>query len=646
MTLFFYYDGAGIGDLAVRLGSGFALAECAEAGVVATSTVQIDDPSGALNIVGLKSFRMVETASSWQRGFTGYVADRTLARADSLLTGAARRWDAAVLDANSALNFRALRGSAANRPAETDAARIAWWLGSGFAAGISDTGYVDTSGAVSLDACDYRGRFGADLLADCSTTSGKNYFVAYDEAAGGLALHYYASSSSLWTCSVKVSNVAADVDQATVFVASEDAKLSRDPSRVYSGVYLAYGDGSASVYVSDSGTASAFAARDYSTVDTTVKSSSGATAKANKLQNQSSSEYDRITCTLRKVPAAYLNLIRTGQRIQVKFTHLPGYTSYTYIRIARRTVRQATSGLYELDLELANTKAIRGSGGHAPAPSESTPTLALGTALTLSTKEASQGYGQALLAFSYGTVGSPFVGSWVSPNTPYTTCGCPLGAGGWGPGRLDHATFWEFTPSMGATDVGIQFTWSAGGSPLGRGADSNACAYVVVAPTGGPGSYGDWVRIGVVSLATGGTFVVPRGLLTDGVVNVVGLEPCWLADGTFFACAQDLVNGASGPVAGGEGNSGRVNAPSASAGYVSLSGAGAGPWVAGIGAVNGSNAAFQLVGWSGTGSVQCSINGIIQPDTCYTLNTATLTATLDAPPQPYDVVLWKYRVAS
>lgn len=646
MALFWYYDGAGIGDLAIRLQTGFALTESAEAGVVATSNVDIDDPSGALSIVGLKTFRMLETACSWPRAFTGYIAERSIGRADSLLTGAARRWSCSVVDANSALNFEVIRGAAANRPAETDIARLTWLLSSGYQGPLVDAGYIDTGSPVDLDACDYRGRYAADVLADCSTTSGKNYFVAYDQTANGLAVHYYAASSSLWTSTLRISNVKADVDQVTTFAPSSDAKLARDPSRVYSGVYLAYGDGESAVYVSDSGTASAFRARDYSTVDTTVNTATGATAKANKLQNQASSEYDRITVSIGPMDAAQVNLLRVGQRVQVKFSHLPSYTSFTYIRVARRTIRQLTTGKYQLDLELANTKAIRGAGGHSPAPNpDGSVVLVSGSALTLTRKEGSRiTYQSALSNWSYGVVASPRVQSTVSPNTPYTTCGCPLGAGGWGPGTSDRTIWWEYTPTLGSTDVGILVSVEVPTELLGEAV--NGYAFAAINLTGGPGGWGDWQEIAYFKLATGAQVYIPRGLINDATTNYFGIVPGWQANMDAFFCAQDLIDGAGGPVVGGEGASGRTNSFQVTMAYCGIEGTGVGLWVAGVGDVDGTNQDYSLVGWTGTGQVQLMVNGLVQPDEAFSLDRTTLVATTYAPYRPGDVVLWRYRVAT
>lgn len=651
MTLFYYYGSGDLGAQAVRLGTGFRLTEAAEAGVVAMSAVGVDDPDGTVSIVGLKSFRVVETACSWQTLFRGFMADRGISRAASMLTGAARRWDTTVTDLNAALNFEVIRGTTGKRPAETDIERITWLLGSAYAASISDTGYVDTSGPVDLDPCDYRGRYAADVLADCAATSGKNYFVTWDESAGSRSLHYYAGTSSLWSSTVKISNVPGDADGLTVFAPDASAKLTRDPSRVYSGVYMEYGDGTASVYVSDSGTASTYAPRDTSTVDTTVSTAAKATARANKLQNQASTEYDRITVTLHQVPESVVNLVRVGQRMQVKFSHMPSYTSYTWIRVARRTVYQDgdVQGLYALDLELANTKAIRGKGGKGPRPNpEGTITYTYTDAgLLMSWKRATQGFGEALDPYTYNAGGSS-IASEIQPNTAYTSCGCAVGCGGWGPGESYAGIYLEYTPTLPADCVGMRFTLPAETSTA-YGVSNTG--FLVGACTAEPTAVDDMTILGVWSdIRSDYVLDVPLALINDGGLSYIGVIPAWRCSQAAFFCAADLGHGCNGPYYDGEGNSGRITwdgalAPTDYAQYITVEGAGLTGWTSGVGAVNGSNRTFTLVDWDGQGVPRCIVNGLAVPTDQITFDADAGTAILDLAPDEGDLVLWRYHRA-
>ena len=75
-----------------------------------------------------------------------------------------------------------------------------------------------------------------------------------------------------------------------------------------------------------------------------------------------------------------------------------------------------------------------------------------------------------------------------------------------------------------------------------------------------------------------------------------------------------------------------------------VTGTGVGPWVAGRGAVDGTNDAFVLVNWTGTGVPQAMVNGLILPSDAYSYTTTTVT--LKAPPASGSVVLFKYRVSA
>lgn len=230
MSKFFYGSSGDLNTDRIRLGSGFVAdrgRRVRPAGHVAGAGGR---PSGNLTITGHHEFRAIETACSWQRSFTGYFADRTVKRDVSMLTGAARIWDATVYDLNAALQFEIIRGSTARRPAETDTARLAWLLGSGFLGPISTSGSAVFGAGESLDKQDYRGMTAADVLGDCAQASGCNHFVAWDDALGAPVIHYYLPSRAFNSSTLRISNVLADVDMATVYAPDRDASLARDPS--------------------------------------------------------------------------------------------------------------------------------------------------------------------------------------------------------------------------------------------------------------------------------------------------------------------------------------------------------------------------------------------------------------------------------
>ena len=645
MSKFFYGSSGDLNTDRIRLGSGFSLTEAAESGLLAMSRVRVDDPSGNLTITGHHEFRAIETACSWQRSFTGYFADRTVKRADSMLTGAARIWDATVYDLNAALQFEIIRGSTARRPAETDTARLAWLLGSGFLGPISTSGSAVFGAGENLDKQDYRGMTAADVLSDCAQASGCNHFVAWDDSLAAPVIHYYLPSRAFNSSTLRISNVLADVDMATVYAPDRDASLERDPSRIFSGVYYQYGDDNAAEYETSAGVLAAIGHKRETTVmDASVKSSTKAARNANTYLAEAATDEDTITVSIAKVRPADVNLIRAGQRIEVKLSHLPGYSSFTWMRVQRRTISDdgETQEFYRLDLQLSNPKQGGTKNRHRPnGGPDGEVDIAAGSSVAVTLKQASRGTGKALAAYAYAVAGSTVIRSAVSPNTAYTVCGCPLGAGGWGPGTGEYAAWYEFTPTLGSDDVGVLLTWPAATGVLGIADD---VPFLVCWSDGQPASWGDWTPVGQLSDA-GGTFLAPRSLLTSGAVNYVGLVPSWQADADAFFCAQDLVDGAGGPVIGGEGASGAANAPAGTATLATLSGTGWSPWVSGIGTVDGSNRVYTLVGWSGYGRVSGTINGTVLPDDGMTLDGDAGTVTLDAAPGTGDVVLFRYRMA-
>jgi hypothetical protein len=156
----------------------WSLIEGGEKGSTTLSGFALEDPSAAATLVGQKEVHFEDDACVEPTIFAGFFDQRSIGRAGALRTGAEREWDAQVTDLNVLLgDYAILSGS---RPAETDIERIDWLLGSGYLP-IGDAGYIDRSAPVSMPATDYTGRFAADVLAECSNESGKNYFVRWEQ---------------------------------------------------------------------------------------------------------------------------------------------------------------------------------------------------------------------------------------------------------------------------------------------------------------------------------------------------------------------------------------------------------------------------------------------------------------------------------
>jgi hypothetical protein len=373
VTIFAYVGGSigspinDLGEAAIRLPLP-PLTERAEALDAAMSGLVVDDDAGSLDVPGLRAFAINETDCSVKRLYSGYVTNRHILRGDdkrqSLRISGKRQWDVDLVDYNMTLSRRVIRGSDGNRPAETDVERAQWIIASDYTPTVTDAGLIQTSGPVDMDPVDYRGRYPTDVLADCGNASGKNYFVYFDEPTNHPAFAYFFGTSSLYSSTLRLSNVASDIDSSTTFAAT--CELYRDPSRVFSGVYLKYDGGS--VFRSNSTTEAAFQRVEVSIDEPDIKSRTKAIALADKYLTDGSAEDETLTITL-QLPSTHVNLIQPGQRLQVKFSHIPGYTSFTYTRVVSRTVSQAadTDKVYDVVLECKNPKLIgRLGSGSSP----------------------------------------------------------------------------------------------------------------------------------------------------------------------------------------------------------------------------------------------------------------------------------------
>jgi hypothetical protein len=368
VSLFFYLGGtittpiSDIGEGDIRL-SMPPISETALALTPSMSGLTLDDPTGSLDVTPLRAFAIEEADCAKRRLFSGYVADRSQARGDgahgSLILGAARTWDTTLVDYNNTMWQRVIRGSDGNRPAETDVARINWIIGSAYTATVSDAGLISSSGPVNMDATDYRGRYPADVAADCGNASQKNYFVYFDEATWHPAFAYFDPTSTIYTSTLQFSNVLSDVDSSTTFAAT--GVLDLDPSAVYSGVYLRYAGGT--VYRQNTTTLSDIGIRDASIDEPDIKTSAAAIARADAYLVAAGVEQKTLKIHT-ELPSTHVNLILPGQRVRVKFSHLTGYTSYAYARVVTRTVSQAEGSdkVYIVELECRNPKLMGGIG--------------------------------------------------------------------------------------------------------------------------------------------------------------------------------------------------------------------------------------------------------------------------------------------
>lgn len=346
----------------------------AEEASVGTSSLVIHDPNGDLDIIGHRVFGIKEdavAAASNQFVYVGYTAERKVRRGDSELTGAARVWEVTLTDVNTVVDRRIMLGADANRPAETDVARMNWLLGTNEASRIDSTIYVSQANGVAMDKADYRGQSFGQVVDDCRQASGKNFYVSYwgesisaEDPWGFFGAWYDFSNSTNYASMLRLTNDLADIDSESggnTFAIAGDTELTRDPSRVYSGVYLPWDGGN--TYVQRTATYNAFAQRDVVMYAQNVKSAAKATARAERYLDDLDTEEDVIVTSI-NVPAAKVNHLREGMYVQFKATHLPGYETYTWLRVLNRTVEQLTDDqsrdTYRIRLELSP-----GEGGAA-----------------------------------------------------------------------------------------------------------------------------------------------------------------------------------------------------------------------------------------------------------------------------------------
>jgi hypothetical protein len=634
-VLFFYYGASDLGNQAVRLGTGFSFMEAADGGVFSMSRVRIDDPTAALTIVGHHEFRVIETACAWQTLFKGYFADRNVARADSLRLGVARIWDSTVYDLNAALQFEVFQGTSANRPAETDTVRLAWALTSGYTGPLSTDGSAVFGAGVSLDKQDYRGMTLADLMSDCAQASGNNYWVAYDETINLPRLHYYDPTRAYNTSAMAISNVLADVDESTIFAPSEDWKLGRDPSRVYSGVYYRYGDGTQAVYRHDDAVKTAIGhKRDTTWTDTTLDSLAAAEAKADKWLAEAATELDVITLTLPNVPPAKVNLMRAGQRIQVKGTHLPGYSNYVYGRITHRTVAQSgtTASYYSVDLEITFYSKQAGSRArHRPANQRQQ----FDKPLDLTQISVDVANWTTLEPLGLGLVFGTGAG-WGAENVPWPFTACGVGPGAW---QYPYAAggYYHFTAPAFASQLVAHMPSFGPGATHG-----NAVAWSVYIFEGTTPTIDDLGTPVVAGMVGTQDIVIPTGLIPWGSDFCLVIWPDWNVFLGGYACAQV---GGTRPEETGQLGCGEFSGFPAtlSLQYIGQTTGAAGHVLAAPQeSPNGTRTTFTLTGWDGSGLPEIHRNGVLLE--IASMDATAGTVTLNGAPQSGDSIEARYHI--
>ena len=363
----FYRDDTGVHELVgqVQLGK-WSVQHCAEEGRVGNGSITVDDPDATFDIRGHRIWYITESDivdPDDQIIWHGYTADRSWTRGAGERVTDMRVITVNVVDDNSLLSRRVQVGNDAKRPAEKDVHRVQWLINTSEAGTFDDTTtYIHTDRTTSMDAVDYRGQPNLNVIDDCAQATGKNYWVDYFPVTRA-GVWYGHPGEPDYVAAIAISNDLADVDSDSIFPPSEDAKLVRDPSRVFSGVYLPYDGGY--VYKSDvAGTGTTFAIRDTTMPSINVKTAAKAAKRATRYLADLDTEDDRITCTL-YLPSTHVNKAKAGMWINCKFSHFPGYETFTPMRILSRTISEAAPQVYKMDLELSGGDILPPAGNGA-----------------------------------------------------------------------------------------------------------------------------------------------------------------------------------------------------------------------------------------------------------------------------------------
>ena len=372
MTLSYTYDGSAftyaIAPTSLQLASGAEMGEPVFCGLTP------EDPTAALAMKGHRPFVVEESACSQPRLFTGWTTERGVGRgvaAGMFGNATARIHDVTIIDLNALFSFRMISGSDGKRPEETGAQRMAWILASDYLTGlIADTGFI-TGLPSTMDASDYRGSHPGDVIRDIAdrAAGAVNLFAFWDTVAAAVGLWFGPLDEAVSDSTLRISNVAADVDSITTFFPDDDARLSITPTETFSEVTLIYGhDGSGRIFRSRASTATNYIRRGTQITRPWTGKAATATAQAEKFLDEHANEQDRITVTI-IVPAASAGLAVAGQRMDVKFSHLTGYTTFTSMRIVNTSLTPTddTATHYALSLELLAPRAA-GTGGDGCTP--------------------------------------------------------------------------------------------------------------------------------------------------------------------------------------------------------------------------------------------------------------------------------------
>lgn len=238
--------------------------------------------------------------------------------------------------------------------------------------------------------------------------------------------------------------------------------------------------------------------------------------------------------------------------------------------------------------------------------------------------------------FGWGSGAGMRVASAIDGNTDWYTGGCAVGPGLWS-GVTTTEIWYTLAYALGDRVTGVEFTFAPVVGALGV-----ARMAVVGIGYGVPTGLGQFSVYGNLDMIAGGRIIVPRDALVGAEYLVVA--PAWRANPGAFFCAEDILDGAHGPIVGGEGNSGGAPAPGVTARALEFCSDGRAEWVGADGAADGSNTVYTLIDWAGTGTVEARVGAVILGAGDFTVDAGAGTVTLSVPPPAHAHVAFSYDV--
>ena len=530
------------------------------------------------------------------------------------------------------------------RPTESAADRIDWIIGFSSKGLTLDAG--STIPAVNVDKGDHYGQTVLEALEDVLgqlDTTNVSYYVDFDKA-----IHIFTTEATSAPFDL-AAGTASPPDSYPFW----DWEHVKDTAELGNAV-LVIGDKDQQFYT-DASSISDWGRREFSVEDADLKSGTAMNrAASHALSNQAQPIIDGHM-TIRQ-PG-----IRAAMAIEIShhlWDEIAANSPYIVKQVTTRALdpHDDVDGMAYIDIEVVYTDRyrIKFKGGKGPGDADKEDGDAI-TPSSLLVREARELFDwfvdNAVHTNVYANPANKFAGQGIYHNIPYTTCGCPIGNGGWS-GRAEIEFWIECNP--GALDddlLGIRVEIQMGDSTnfWGRTKGPWAYGYKSTVPTG----VREGIKLGhVANLVPDGlaTFFIPVSYLTESTTNYWYIGPDWPGiAGSGFFCAQDIVDGVHGPMgadtSGGEGASGQIKFPTASA--ISVYGVynrkrGLTNWLPVIGDTDGENRTFELMNWNGKGVPRVRVGAVILSSDDFEYDMSTGQVTLDEPPDEGDRVAASY----